>query len=281
MKNTKPFWKVIYVLLIIGVITIIAGTILGGFKNASLNINEYNINTFEKIANHFFDKNDYVDVDFNENEMIYTDDIDAEIGYDVKKIDLVTGGGNAEIIESDGTNIKIKTNNVEEAQYYVVNNTLYIKAVFSGNVSEYDKIEIYIPSDMMFSQIDVTMGAGTFTVEKLMADKANFVIGAGKFSLQDAEVNDLTVELGMGEFSYEGIINNKADIDCFMGSVLMKLANNQNEYSYTLGCFMGNVKYGSSTISGVGTKESDNISDKDFDIECGMGDVDITFLSDK
>lgn len=279
MKNAKPFWKVIYILLIIGVIAIIAGTILGGFKNASLNIDENNINALEKIVDQIFDKNDYVNVEFTEDVMIFEEDITTEIS-GANKIDLVAGAGNVEIIKSSGENIEINTNNVDKIQYYVRNNTLYIKALFNGNVTEYDKVEIYIPEDMKLESIDATIGAGTFTAEKLMAYEADFNVGAGSFSIKDAEVNNLAVDIGMGDFSYEGIINNKADVGCAMGSVLMKLANHQSDYSYELGCFMGNINYGSITISGVGSKSHDLDLNKKFEIECGMGNVDVVFLSD-
>jgi vacuolar-type H+-ATPase subunit I/STV1 len=43
MKNTKPFWKVIYILLVAGIVIMLIGAMLGGIKGTRVNINDYNI----------------------------------------------------------------------------------------------------------------------------------------------------------------------------------------------------------------------------------------------
>ena len=72
-----------------------------------------------------------------------------------------------------------------------------------------------------------------------------------------------------------------SDISCGTGTVDMKMAGKREDYSAEAEVGMGTVQIGDNVLSsGFGNEFSDkNDTGKELSIDCGMGDVQITFES--
>lgn len=280
MKNTKPFWKVVYILLIAGVVIMILGAILGGIKGTRVNINDYNIEIIDRVVNYIIDDNEEIDFEFNNNYEVINGDMDAAYSVDFNNLDLLVGGAIVEVVESDHDELLISSRNVDKIQCYISGDTIFVKALFQDKiVGNFDDnvLTIELPKNVSYDDFSITLGAGRMEIDEVSAKTMNFKIGAGSCEILNGETDNLNLELGMGDFDYTGTLKNNAEISCAMGSVSIALDEDQSDYSYDLECALGNITYGDFSISGIGSERQGGNGNGMIDIECGMGDVLIEF----
>ncbi|HKK95809.1 MAG TPA: DUF4097 family beta strand repeat-containing protein [Anaerovoracaceae bacterium] len=281
MKNTKPFWKVIYILLIVGLVITIIGALMGGIKGTRVDINDYNIGVIDRVINYIVDDNENINLDFNNNYEINEGDIEKT--YKNEKFDslnLTVGGARIEVVESENDELIISSKNADRVQYYVNGETVFIKTLFKDNfMNNFDEnvLTVELPNDKSYDNFNITLGAGRMEIEEVVAKSMNFKIGAGSCEVLRGHTENLNLELGMGEFDYNGRVENDAKINCAMGSVKIKLDEEQDDYSYDLECALGNITYGDFSISGIGSERKGGSGESIIDVECGMGDVLIDF----
>ena len=70
------------------------------------------------------------------------------------------------------------------------------------------------------------------------------------------------------------------EISCGMGQIQLELNGKAHyeDYNYDISCAAGNVEIGHMNFAGVGVKRTiDNNSGKHVDVDCGMGEVEISF----
>lgn len=127
-------------------------------------------------------------------------------------------------------------------------------------------------------EVNIDVGAGTANINELNADEADVSAGAGSVSVKSIDVRELSLEVGMGNIDMEGIISRNADIECGMGNINANLDGAETDYNYKLECAIGNVRIGESRYSGLASERViDNGSDRQFDVECSMGNITINF----
>jgi hypothetical protein len=58
----------------------------------------------------------------------------------------------------------------------------------------------------------------------------------------------------------------------------LQLAGAENDYNYEISCGVGQVKIGSTSYSGLGnSQEVDNGASRKMEIDCGIGEVVLSF----
>lgn len=128
-------------------------------------------------------------------------------------------------------------------------------------------------------EITILVGAGELIAERVTAQKADFEVGAGHLCVDELSVSheaDLSVNMGLCEIT--GNITGDLDLECDMGEAVLSLAGSQDDHSYEVECGMGEVVIGSYSHSGLATERSWNTGKaSEFDINCNMGNVTITF----
>ena len=137
--------------------------------------------------------------------------------------------------------------------------------------------EFYIEG-MSGRKVNISVGAGKANIDSIDADEADISVGAGSISARGINIRDISLEVGMGNIDVTGTISGNADVECGMGNINMFLQGSEADHDYYLECAMGSIRVGSNKYSGIASeKVIDNGSDSKFDVECAMGNIDISF----
>lgn len=238
---------------------------------------------------------DYVDWDKASEHTISLEDMDEP------SLDLELGAGDFEIIESNVTDIVVKSSkkiDVKKDGDTIKIHTperFYFLKIGIGN--DHNNVTIEIPKGMKFEDVDMQIGAGELRCENITADYLKMELGAGTIDVENCvsketvisvgagEIivdkgisEDMDVDVGMGSFSFHGIVNGDVDVDCGMGNVQMWMNNSEKDYNYQVDCGMGNITVGKQSYGGVSTDQDiDNDADYECDLDCGMGNIEIHF----
>lgn len=238
---------------------------------------------------------DYVDWDKASEHTISLEDMDEP------SLDLELGAGDFEIIESNVTDIVVKSSkkiDVKKDGDTIKIHTperFYFLKIGIGN--DHNNVTIEIPKGMKFEDVDMQigagelrcenitadylkmeLGAGTIDVENCVSKKTVISVGAGEIIVDKGISEDMDVDVGMGSFSFHGIVNGDVDVDCGMGNVQMWMNNSEKDYNYQVDCGMGNITVGKQSYGGVSTDQDiDNDADYECDLDCGMGNIEIHF----
>lgn len=184
---------------------------------------------------------------------------------DIEELEVEIGLANLEIVEGDGDAFIFTADDVmEHTKVEEKNGKLIIKekghkviGIPTGDYHGHMLLEV--PKGTIFKDISIEAGIGSVTV-------------------QDVETKELEIDCGIGEVSYDGKLTKKADIKCGMGQITMALAGEADAFDYDVDCGAGEVTIGGESYSGLGTtKKINNSGNGEIDIECGMGQVDISF----
>lgn len=178
--------------------------------------------------------------------------------------------------------------------YEVKENTLKIsskKGEFSGECI------LYIPDDWVGKEVDISIGAGSLSFEVLHADKVEVEVGAGyvegetiiadkfdaevgsgSFMLNELQTKDAEIEIGLGVAEImNGTITGDLDVECGMGGLMLYLTGKESDHNYKVSS-TGNLNIGTYYHTGFHSDyEINNHVSSDFQINCGLGNIDIYF----
>ena len=238
---------------------------------------------------------------FGDDYDVWSGDVDKRIVYQgsIGELNLEIGGSMVEIMDSDDGNIYIEGKNVGKMQAYVEGDVLYVKSVRPAHLTEEIKsstITLYLPNASLHL-LDVSLGAGQLTLGHLAVEYMTASIGAGQLLLEDMALGTLDMSLGAGELGAESVtvehliasigagnmdfsggIYGSADISCSMGNVSMELEGSQADFNYQLNCVAGNMEIDGNSYSGAAVDHTvDNGAAKFMEIDCSMGNVEVTF----
>jgi len=216
-------------------------------------------------------------------------------------LELELGAGKFEIIESDVTDLVVKSskkiNVIQDGDTIIVRTPKQLTFVNIGFAGNENNVTIEIPRGMKFDDVimnigagelrcdnittdllKMQLGAGTIVTEKYISDEAVISVGAGEIIVGNGTAKDMDIDVGMGNFVFHGAVNGKLDVDCGMGDVQMWLNGSEKDYNYQVDCGMGNITVGNTSYGGVATDQDiDNNASYDCDLDCGMGNIEIHF----
>lgn len=219
----------------------------------------------------------------------------------VKSLKIEMGGYIFETRASVDDSFYLTTDGTEKFQCYEEGGVLCLKAVNSSIInigaSKGKRITLYIPEGQYFEKVELELGAGQVTFDKLNAGEVTLEVGAGQIiarniwardlgvsvgagqiELSEMHVDVLDAEIGMGELVGNGSIQKRAKLECSMGNMELTLAGRQQDFNYRLEVSAGNLTLGPNSYSGLGREKGiENGADKDMDIDCSMGNVTILF----
>lgn len=163
---------------------------------------------------------------------------------------------------------------------------------------EIPEINVYIPKDMRFKNVDMEVGAGTAEIDSISADKMTLEIGAGEAEINTLDISEkCNIEVGAGNLDIKnyqgkatelsvgagnaaivGSILGNTDIECGLGSVKVTLINTKRDYNFDISGGMGEIVIGEAKYSGTGFEDYiNNDAEYEMKVECGMGDVTVEF----
>lgn len=220
---------------------------------------------------------------------------------DIEDIDFHIIGGETKVETSDTDYFQIKYEGTGRIQYYVSNNTLYIRGFYERNdkvkSSINDDLILYVPESAKLDSYDLEIGAGALECknitakdiklelgagdvyfENLDAECFDNSIGAGNLEIKHGNVKNLSTEVGLGAFSYKGLVTEDLDAKCGMGSITFAFDDSKEDHNLDIKCAMGSVEIDNQVLSGMSyDKEFDNHSSSNYEIECSMGSIEMSF----
>lgn len=280
-KGTKIFvFGGLISLLAGGMIMLITGCIggLGMFRTIATRYTFYLHNDYHGIFWPWdgHDPGNFADLSGEEEFNVIADDIHS-LYVDVDGVEL-----NIENYEGgkDGAGLVVTKGIGLRTEYSAENGTLAIRSKDEWLTSA-GEVTIYIPQGMEWDKVELYVGAGTADIEDIRARKLSVNVGAGEASLENARVTEtFTASVGMGQLKFDGVTDCDMEISCGMGQIQLELNGKAHyeDYNYDISCAAGNVEIGHMNFAGVGVKRTiDNNSGKHVDVDCGMGEVEISF----
>lgn len=228
--------------------------------------------------------------DLDRNRIVATrEDVkDVKETFDhVEKLDVEVQAGDITIEEADVKKVTVTGTKVYESfRCWMDGNTLKVEdknkkyvriAAFSTRESD-AQILVQIPRGANLKDMDLEISAGALQANGFRTEKLDLNCGAGSAYLEGDVSGESDLECGMGELIFTGSLGGKSSIDCGMGSAVLTLDNKQSDFNYDLECGMGEINVGDNSIGGIGGDQKiDMGADKEMNINCGMGSVDVIF----
>lgn len=292
--------KLAVALIGIGIILTIIGIMNGGNSNR-LNIGPVHLKpklNFKNSELSSTSNTEDKEVVISEVEDIHSIDIDIDYG------DVVIQEGKAFQIYTNSNNskdLKVKQENgiwkIESDKEYNFN--IFGISIGNHGISHHNsgRITIVIPKDYRAKKIKMELGAGKVTADQLRADNisldvgagtlrvdtlyayesANMIVGAGEIYVDIIEAMNADIDCGVGSIKVDnGSLAGKNRIQCGVGNVELRLSGNQEDYNYYVDSGIGNVIINEEKYSMTSsTKRTNDSSTSEFDIECGVGNVNI------
>lgn len=247
----KKFTKIAVVFAIIfaitGTICIIASFAMGlTWDKVSSMVNEGKFNFAFEIDNFH--------IGGSEDSVVTVDEA-------FRNLDIEFGAGTLEVVYADVDEVEVQQENVHGFKQYVKDHTLHIEGGTKIGINTTSgTIVVRIPKDMTFDEVDLEFGAGEAKLTGLVAKSVDIEVGAGEARLVGLDVKELNAETGAGE-------------------LYLELVGSETDYSYDAECGIGEIKIGTTSVSGMGgSKEAHNPgANRYLDLECGMGQIQIEF----
>ena len=146
---------------------------------------------------------------------------------------------------------------------------------------EAPEILITLPRDFVAEELELSMGMGTLEGEGLTALEAELSVGMGEMSLSGFSSGSWEADVGMGTLELEGALTGEGKLHCGMGSALLDLRGNEEDYNVSATAGLGRVTVAGRTAGGLGGELSWSVgAPNSIEIDCGMGEVSVTFQND-
>lgn len=217
----------------------------------------------------------------------------------VNRLEIESGISNVNIIQSDV--LRVEAQNVTDRfSCNIQGDKLVIKEDegkgfnFGVNSEKEAVINIYIPENTTFNEVeldlgvgncnvdyissnnvDITSGVGNTVIEYLEAlNKCEIELGIGEFEIVESNINNLDFESGMGNYILNSSITGVGKIESGIGNGQINLTNfDSNNSKIRIEKGIGNVEINGEEYSNNQTYGNGNSK---IDIKGGMGNIDIT-----
>lgn len=155
-------------------------------------------------------------------------------------------------------------------------------------------LTVYIPEGTVFSEIDITTGAGKFTAESLSAEKVDLEFGAGEVNIgelnaiREADIEggagkitvgggslcDLQIDMGVGELVLKSEIVGEGEFNLGVGKVDIILLGGRDNYTVELNKGLGGINFDGESIS---TGRTMGNGKNNVEINGGIGSITVNF----
>lgn len=303
-RGWKIFWIVCAALAGIGVVCCAASYALGvtmekiadrypdgiGFHETDHDSETSKTDSYESYEEALHAMEEAAEEDCDDDSKVETQSNgDGEIFTKIRSIDAQVSAGAVEVHEdpslADGVRIVVK--NVDKRlklKYYkeAEDGELEITTVkrihgLTGGHSV-GKIELYVPEGYTFEDVSFDMTAGALYIENIHTEELSVEVGAGMAEIAGFRAKEADFDCGTGNIAATGISEDEVNIDCGIGEITYRTTGNETDYNYSLNCGVGDITCGENTYSGILKKKKvNNHAAKDMDIDCGIGEVTVTF----
>lgn len=253
MKKTT--WLVI-ISLIIALVLFIAGVILDGFNELG---------------------RAYHQGDFNISlPFIRTENLKREFE-GVVNLDIEASAGNFEIIEYNGSVIKVVAENVSNrSELYQENDTLIFKENFKFgilSIGNNANVKIYVPVNYQFDKVDIEIDAASFNTANLLADKLEIDVDAGSFKADTIIASKTIIDVDAGEAKIDLLDSQKSEFDADVGDIEVTMKGTESDYSYKVDCNLGDIQVGNYRGEGLSDGHHYHNGARSIEADCNVGSI--------
>ena len=183
-----------------------------------------------------------------------------DITEEIRNLDIDFGAGILDVRYGDVDKIHIEYEYIIGFESSVKNGILCLEGAVGVGDNSDGTLVIVIPQGMKFDKVDLDIGACEANIQDLIADEVKVSVGVG-----EAMVSNLTAS--------------KLDAEAGVGKLAVELVGKQSEYSYNVDCGIGAVTIGNNTYGGLGAETNVKVDNAvgQIDVDCGIGEVKITF----
>ncbi len=147
---------------------------------------------------------------------------------------------------------------------------------------EFGAADVKVETPLRAGEVELAMGAGSIQGENaeylLDASKLTLEVGAGEMDLSGIRTKKLDAECGVGTLALKNVTMEECSLECGIGSLELSVNGRQEDFDYKIDCGIGKVALGSASYSGLGrSKTIDNDAGGRMDIDCGIGEVVVSF----
>lgn len=155
-------------------------------------------------------------------------------------------------------------------------------------------LTIYIPEGTVFSEIDITTGAGRFTADVLSAERLDLEFGAGEVNIGElnasheadieggagqitiggGSLNNLSFEMGVGELSLTSSLRGNSELELGVGEARITLTGSRDDYTVELNKGIGDIRFDGESLS---TGKTMGIGQNKVEINGGIGSIFVEF----
>lgn len=175
-----------------------------------------------------------------------------------------------------------------------------MKLVIYGKRTDNRKpnVEVVIPVDYQFREVDIELGGGSCTVQGLKtiefsaetaggdiiieegeASSVDFSCGAGGISWNGKTMGSVDIDCAAGNVTYRGEAMGNVEVDCAAGNVYLELPwQEEQDFNYELDGTGGNIQVGDKSFSGiVFSKETHHGAPRTMELQCAAGNIQVVF----
>ena len=189
--------------------------------------------------------------------------------------------------EYNGDVIKADTFNDANGDVVITEDTdkITIKDTRAGTTRNKKLVKVSIPSGTAFDSVSLGVDAGTIELYgEIKADQFLVEVGAGEFDASATITADkCDLQVGAGTIDIETIDANEISANCGTGEIDMELSGKEQDYNYEISCGIGEVDVNDSEFSGLGVEKniSNDGAKRKVTLECGMGQIDVSFTNEE
>jgi len=215
-----------------------------------------------------------------------------EVTGEIKILDVEIGAAEFRVLKGDKFSVE---SNLKNLNFNQKDDKLVLLENSGGNKSYKNAfLTVYIPEGTVFSKIDITTGAGTFTADVLSAEKLNFVLGAGEVNIKElnasaearinggageitiegGNLNNLTFEMGVGELELVALISGESKLDIGVGEAKITLLGSREDYTVELTKGIGSILFDGESLS---TGKTMGNGKHHVKINGGIGSIEVDF----
>lgn len=231
-------------------------------------------------------------IDLDANDRVYPDETTEITDYNkITRLDIDLGAVNLEIRDGEKFSVQ-KSGLTKEVEIKSSNNTLRIEEKKGMTFwTKAGDITITIPKSIEIDSLELDVGAGRVTMDKVTAEKFDFDQGAGTVTISDSNFNradidggagrmvisnstmkDLDLDCGVGSIVFSGKILGRSRIEAGVGSLKLDIDGKREDYTLSLEKGLGSI-----TVNGDATSGKMGNGEHFLEVDGGVGSININF----
>lgn len=183
------------------------------------------------------------------------------------------------------------------------------RLLFQDSMDQALYLKLYLPKQTL-ENVDFKIGAGNITLDQLASENMDIQCGAGEMTVKNLSGGNIDIQIGVGELKADmitaaesctiesgtgNITLNKydgtsLDLNCGLGDISVTAVGKQKHYDYELNCTAGEIRMNHHFHESEHHHEEeedpgchinmDNQADRNINMQCGLGDIELNFTEE-